>query len=480
MLLIFNQILMVALACISVWTFRNRKRHEKEEVLLKDLERYFGELVSCYAKREDMAEAMEESLSVCGSALRTELHKLTGALLTDEFSEESGYYSKQAKNPYLVLFFTLCHTIRAYGDMQLSGISLFAHNIRYIKEEVRMELLRRQEGRFAFLGLTALSILPFFFTVPIRRWSCSISEGMQRFYTGSYGYTILLLCFFATLVCVYFVQELQYPSMPHNRFAGFEARVLSTKMVGGFIDRRISRRYSYYLKKNEQLKQLQGYGNIRQFLVRKLICAVAAAGMISVIFAARSRIGGLGTVRPKEQVLQILLIVSMGIAGYFFPDAGVVILQSRVQQQKVEETLRFETLILIVMHYGQITVEEILRWMERFSVVFSDAFERAVDEYSYRRKETLFALKDALAHDPAKRIVDALIACDEIPIEQAFYDLEGERAYDMDQYKQMLAGIQKEKAALARVVAFLPFLLVLALWLIVPFVMEGLTQLNSY
>ena len=40
--------------------------------------------------------------------------------------------------------------------------------------------------------------------------------------------------------------------------------------------------------------------------------------------------------------------------------------------------------------------------------------------------------------------------------------------------------MQREKAALARVVAFVPFVLVLALRLIIPFVLEGLGQLSSY
>ena len=76
--------------------------------------------------------------------------------------------------------------------------------------------------------------------------------------------------------------------------------------------------------------------------------------------------------------------------------------------------------------------------------------------------------------------MDALIACDEIPVAQAFYDIEGERAYDMEQYRKKEEAAQREKAALARVIAFLPFVAVLALWMIVPFVLEGLTQLGSY
>ena len=118
--------------------------------------------------------------------------------------------------------------------------------------------------------------------------------------------------------------------------------------------------------------------------------------------------------------------------------------------------------------------------MERFSSVFSRALQRAVDDFSYRRRESLEQLKEDLAYEPAVKLVEALIVCDDIPVSQAFYDLEGERAYHMEQHRQKAESLQREKAAFARVIAFLPFVALLALRLVVPFVLEGLMQLNSY
>jgi hypothetical protein len=155
-------------------------------------------------------------------------------------------------------------------------------------------------------------------------------------------------------------------------------------------------------------------------------------------------------------------------------------MQLRVDQEKAQETLRFETLLLIVMHYGRITVEEILRSLERFSVIFSRALQRAVDDFSYRRSQSLVQLKEDLGYEPAGKLVDALIACDEIPVSQAFFDLEGERSYNMEQYKQKVSNLQREKAAIARVIAFLPFVVLLAVRLLIPFIYEGLTELKSY
>jgi hypothetical protein len=470
-LLIFNAFLDVFAAAFGLWLWRQRKGYEKEEKLLAEQEHFLDELASAYGRRGDMLEALEESMQLCGSGVTGELLQLLNKLQGDAGDEVDFC----GKNPYFLLLYTLCDTIRSYGDQRIEGVSLFVHNIRYIKEEVRLELLRRQEGRYAFLGLPALCIIPFFFAIPIQRWSISISASMERFYNGSYGFVTLLLCFFLTIGAAAIVEELQYPKSTAGG-TSLAGRLLELPVLAAVIDRHIARHYSRYLNKNETLKMLQGFGNIREFLVRKLLWALAGAGGFLLLLIGYGLSGGLwGNVL---RALLLLPLVMMG--GYVLPDLWLLVLQGRVEQEKAQETLRFETLLLIVMHYGRITVEEILRSLERFSVIFSRALQRAVDDFSYRRDQSLTQLKEDLGYEPAGKLVDALIACDEIPVSQAFYDLEGERAYNMEQYKQKAAALQREKAALARVVAFLPFVVLLALRLLIPFVLEGLTELKSY
>lgn len=485
MLLTFNLVLDLLLALFWLWIIRKRRKQEAEEKLLREQEHFLEELAGQYAKRGDMLEALEESMQVCTSRAQRELMGLLDALKTDGGPEDGIRSGSSAKNPCFLLIFTLCYTIRSFGDLRTGGVSLFVHNIRYIKEEVRTELLRRQEGRYAFLGLTALCVLPFFFSIPIQLWSRSISGELERFYTGTYGFATLVVCFFLTVFCGIGVQELQYPTMPGDGKHSIARRFLRIPALAALIDLRIAAHYSRYLKKNETLKALRGFGNIREFLVQKLVCACAGACFLGFVMAGCMLAGASeniqrmsGVALPGWQI--ILIIVLFAVICYFLPDAWVIILQVRTGQQKSEETLRFETLILIVMHYSQITVEEILRWMERFSVVFSRALQRAVDDFSGRRRESLEQLKEDLAYEPAVKLVDSLIVCDDIPVSQAFYDLEGERAYHMEQYRQKAESLQREKAAFARVIAFLPFVALLALRLVVPFVLEGLTQLNSY
>ena len=65
-------------------------------------------------------------------------------------------------------------------------------------------------------------------------------------------------------------------------------------------------------------------------------------------------------------------------------------------------------------------------------------------------------------------------------MEAAFAGIEKEREYLIKKNHQQREAGLRERAALAKVVAYVPFLTVLVLKLMVPFIAEGLSQLHLY
>ena len=53
----------------------------------------------------------------------------------------------------------------------------------------------------------------------------------------------------------------------------------------------------------------------------------------------------------------------------------------------------------------------------------------AVDHFSYDRIRSLQKLKQEIPDEPVQRICDALEFCEELPVEEAFLNLEDERGY---------------------------------------------------
>ena len=65
--------------------------------------------------------------------------------------------------------------------------------------------------------------------------------------------------------------------------ATWGVEVLQFPWMAYLLDVYVSRHYTKCLKKNEQIKQLQGFGNVRAFLMKK-VCFFAAALLGSVLF----------------------------------------------------------------------------------------------------------------------------------------------------------------------------------------------------
>ena len=124
-MLIFNLALDLVLVVFWFWIFLRRKRQEAEEQLLTEQERVLDELAGQYAKRGGMLEALEESMQVCGSRVQRELMRMVDLLKTEGGPEDSLSSGGHTKNACFLLLFTLCYTIRSFGDLRMQGVSLF-------------------------------------------------------------------------------------------------------------------------------------------------------------------------------------------------------------------------------------------------------------------------------------------------------------------------------------------------------------------
>ena len=551
MLPVFEYCLTITVILIWILAMYRDHRARRNRRLMKSYESFVNVLIKEYAKTGNIHKALEEAGEMSDRDMRRESGKILDMLDKGEHSDAVVFFLRGIKESFIREFYLLCSSINSFGDTVYEGISVFERNLRYIKEELRIELMLKDEEEYLFSGLMPLAVIPFFMLKPIERWAVGITSDMRRFYNGSFGIVTLAVCFLVTVLSLWFVRFLKNPGEVKRYNDNISDMILKIAPVRFLLDEHISRHYSLYLRKNEELKKLRGYGNIRGFIIKRILFALAGF-LISFVFCFATfcyekktslrdvsvneyRIPGMDDdtkirlseelseyfrtlidegVKDTEAITALLgdgktgVIGDFGIAvlkerldeyysvhfglvyylimciavitGFNIPVIMLVMLKWQNELGKQKETLHFQTLVLILMHHERITVEEILRWMELFSQVFVIAFERAVDDYSFRRNDALERLKADVGYEPLIRMIDCLISCDDITVEKAFADLENERSYNLEQYRQSRYDSLKERAAFSRVVAFLPFICVLGLRLIVPFVLTGLTQLGSY
>ncbi len=537
---IFEGILYVILLLVFIRYDRKKRLWIKTVSQEEEFEHYLSELSAAYGKQKNIEEAVAEV-------------------------EESHTVTLPTEHSYVRIYGAMCAVIREDGDMLSDGYSVFQRNLQYLKEEIRENLLLCKSKMHGFTGLDVLSVLPVCFLPVVRLWAIRVSEGLSAYYYGSYGMLTTVLLFAATIGIYGFILWLFLPDEGQKDRYRLEKWLLQFPWMAYLLDVYVRRHYTKCLQKNEQIKQLQGFGNVRAFLMKK-VCFFAAAFLGSVLFIAvyqnaeRSQILAQVKIpayqlmmlpeRAQEQAKRqyqelvaqvvpetfkmdqeafkehleqlavweelqqelsltenaqgmeeiaaalflqvrayheiriawyhILFIVVVSILAFQIPELFLVADRWKSREKRMSECLRLQTVVLLLIHYEKTTVEEILSQMENFAVLFQSQMAEAVDHFSYDRIRSLQKLKQEIPDEPVQRICDALEFCEELPVEEAFLNLEDEREYFLKKNMEERRNYQGECIALAKMAAYLPMFLLIILKLVVPFVVEGLSELHAY
>ncbi len=537
---IFEGMLYAALAILFIRCNRRKNLWKKTVMQEEAFEHYLSELSVAYGKQKNITEAVSEA---------EEKYKIT---LPSEHS-------------YVRVYEAVCAIIREDGDELADGYSVFQRNLQYLKEEIRENLLLCKAKMHGFMGLDLLAVLPVCFLPLVRIWAIRVSDGLAAYYYGSYGMLSTVLLFTGTIGIYGLILWLLLPEEEQKDRYQLEKWLLQFPWITNLLDRYVKKHYTKCLQKNEQIKQLQGFGNIRAFLMKK-ICFFTVAFVGSLLFLTayqnvqrtqilsqvkipsyqlmvlpekaqeqvkekyQNLVKQIAAVTGKEQETvfkktleqmtlwkelkqellageseqsagelesalysqleayqkirlcwyHILMTLVVAVLAAQIPELLLAAEQWKSREKRMSECLRLQTVVLLLIHYEKTTVEEILGQMENFAVLFKSQMAEAVDHFSYHRMETLQRLKQEIPDEPVQRICDALEFCEELPVEEAFLNLEDERAYFLKKNMEERKNYQGECIALAKMVAYLPLFLLIILKLVIPFVAEGLSELHAY
>ncbi len=177
-----------------------------------------------------------------------------------------------------------------------------------------------------------------------------------------------------------------------------------------------------------------------------------------------------------EPVIWLLL----ALAGFFFP-FWFLLWRTKVRQMNMEdEVIQFQSVILMLIYFEQVTVEMLLRWMENFADIFHTSIEKCINNYPWNDKKALETLKEEEPFEPFSRIIENMEMCEQIGVRKAFEEIAVDRGHFQEKRKQENEVRINKKAVYARIAAYVPLISTVGLYLIVPFVVESMSQLMQY
>ncbi|NLL93655.1 MAG: hypothetical protein GX225_05945 [Clostridiales bacterium] len=441
--------------------------------VLKQLLKFVEDVKFRFQFNGMLEEALQESIGDAEHEMSVHGQKIYECLLESYFAEKQDYI-EISPNHFFMTFYSLCETVLLYGDKKREDGSVFLKNLGYLKEEVNVELLKRSKIQSNFMGLKGICIIPMFAIKPIERWAVYNIPELENVYNGSFGaVSTILLCLMS--IAIYKIVCILKAGSKIQGVSEMIKNITTRPRIENIIVKLINSNLKRAIKIDRLLKE-SAYGyNIKEFTVKRFITAISYF-IISTILTI-----GFGLSDDFKQSIFLYMAVPIlaVILGYYY---GVISLKFRSQiilMDREEEIVRFQNIVLMMMHLDRISIEQIISEMERFAIVFKNILAKISDRYTYKGVRSFREAKEEADFPPFERLMDGFIACDDTYIYVAFEDMEKDRQYFLDRHKQENEHIISNKTTIAKMLSFIPLCAVILIKLIIPFVMEGMTSMQS-
>lgn len=523
--------------------FLNLYIGDMEKKLLIQFEDFLSEVKHHYHTHEMIDEAVYDTTkNVTKKNFEMSLHaKKMYDILSSEAPEDAlEQYYDLAPNKFFKNFIALAHLVQKFGDKVINEESVFLRNMNYLKQEIKYELLRKERLNYLFKSLSLITVIPIFFIKPLEKWALMNLPELSIYFNGRYGFYIDIGTFLLVIASYILISKMRNDEeQAINQKSGIFEKLLEIQWLKRLIHRKVNANYSKYLKDGNFLKDAGYTKSVRIYYLTKIIAAVSLFLItILVMFNAvtissnqlllteesyLSETDQVYVERLKDQELSAdeimdyldskedlskkilisesnrlfnkinqynglyfkwwyLLIASLiGVIAYQWPTLLLNFKKKMRLMSIEEEVIQMHTIILMLMYFERISVEEVLRWMEQFSTIFKRSINKCLNDFESGDLKALENLKGDEGYTSFVRIVDNLInASEKIPLALAFDELVIECKYYQEKRKQDNEQLIEKKGIIGKLIAFIPLSFTIFFYLLLPFLLFSLNQLLNY
>lgn len=392
---------------------------------------------------------------------------------------ESYYHDRQeyidiSPNHFFLTFYSLCEAVMLYGDKKSNNGSIFLKNLGYLKEEINVELLKRNKIHSNFIGLKGMTIIPLFLIKPIEIWAVYNIPELADTYNKGFGiYSTLFLGLISVLL--YKIINLLKNGKNKGNPSVYIKRLIDVPWIDRLIRGFISVNIKSCTKINNILREVGYEYNIKEYTLKRILTSIYS-GIVAAILISNIEVH-LGS--DSYGLYAMISFFSITFIVYILNGVVLKIKKALLLLEREEEIVRFQNIILMMMHMDKVTIEQIITELERFARAFKGILERISDKYTYKGKDVFIEAKMEANFRPFERLMDGFIACDNTYISEAFDDLKKDRRYFLDRHKQENERMIEDKTTIAKLLSFMPLCAVIIVKLIIPFVIYGMSSLQD-
>lgn len=242
--------------------------------LLRQFEVFLGNVRHHYHEHGMIDEAIYDSIEECDYEISLHANRMYEVLTSSDVDESIEQYNDTAPNKFMKTFIAMCCLVQRFGDKSADNKSVYLNNLNYLKQEINMELLRREKLGYLFQSLSVISVFPVFTLRLLEKWAVSNIPEIKEYYDGPYGFIAVIVLFLLAFGAYQLIGRLQvnaeYTPMDSTLFALF----LKIPAVRFFVDSIIEKNHSRALKYDRLLKKSGAKTSVNEFLVKRFLYTI--------------------------------------------------------------------------------------------------------------------------------------------------------------------------------------------------------------
>ena len=457
---LFDKKYFVSALVLGIMTYKDsfvKWKRKQEKNLLKQLSLYLNELRREYYRFNDVEEAFLAAFSVAGEELKLHLGLIEEELDGDGMPE---HYKAAIPNRFLLIFIAICQCGIKYGDNDNTFIS----NIDELQKNIDSDLLKWDREDFVF-STVFFAISFSLISMPImERWAMSQVPELNVFYSGLRSSITRAFCIVITILFVMFFEKMQ-----EIRKDGTEP-LLAAIMENRLINKWIKWMFENVGMENGRIAKILDENfpqrSYQQFILMRCICFLGSFISLFIWLSFW-----------KLSYLLLLPALLFSFLLSYIPHISLIIDGMFYEAELEEEIGQVRLMTISLAGVIGMTVEEILLWTENFTLFLKESVAACIDQLDVDENAAFDRLRDKWKTTSFINVIDDLIASDKIGINEAFKDLLSRKDYYTAKRRQEQELIVRKKEAIISTFLYLPFMVTVGAYMIVPFLIVSIKNL---
>lgn len=264
-------------------TYLIRMRIESEEIkLLNQFNSFMGDVRHFYFDCNMVDESINSAIEIAKPSVRPHAERISQIFTAPDLIEATQKYNNIVPNRFIKSFVALCVITIQYGDKKVNDESNFLLNLKNLKQEIYIELLKKQKLKSEFSMLVAIAIVPIFALDWVKNWAIENMPELDAFYSGTKGFLATLGILAITIITYSIILRLK------NMDVGVEDDHVILRWIDKrwpfkqMLDNYMHANYAKMQRLDKDLKRIGQSITARLFMLKRILTGFALFIIVTV------------------------------------------------------------------------------------------------------------------------------------------------------------------------------------------------------